>query len=428
MERVTAQGKSTRVIGKALSRREFLGRLALTSVGVVALGAGVDRAASAHTGAANHGGYPDALIHDSMDDLKEFTTWLGTNKGYIGEVGFPSNLGRKRSPFAPDERQWARLGEAWYAHADAKGLWVTAQEASEQYYDLSTGGYYASVYLSPGDDVHKIINRPGFQAALVERHARPGRGVNFSGGQKFDESLMSNANPGIYDRDHWYPTTGSNSKDPRTGMNSFQYLASRGLTIVRVGFRWERMQPTINGPLSTTELARYKRAVANARAAGLGVVVDLHNYGGYVTSSGRKGLNTAALPTSAFVDVWRKLSAALAAEPGVIAYDLMNEPYNHGGVAAGSFGSPQKAWEAITQRCVNAIRARGDRTRIMVPTYGNVSKAADKHPKPWIVNGGAFMYTAHQYFDHYNPSNDGGGGDYPVSYQDENAYYASRGY
>jgi hypothetical protein len=64
----------------------------------------------------------------------------------------------------------------------------------------------------------------------------------------------------------------------------------------------------------------------------------------------------------------------------------------------------------------------------MVPTYAPVPKVSEKHAAPWISGGGDIMYTAHHYFDHYDPRTDGGGGDYPISYGDENAYYASKGY
>lgn len=421
-------GQNTAVVERVLNRRQFLGKLAFAGLGVTALGMGFGRTAAAHTGAANRGGYPDAITHNALDDLNSFIRWLGGAHGYIGEVGIPSNLGRSRDRFSPDQYQWQALGKAYYARCNAAGLWITAQEASEQYYDVSNGGYYASMYLASGDDVHKVINRPGFQSTLIENYGRIGCGVNFSGGQKFTEGAMSNTNPGVYDKDYWYPTVGSNPTDPKTGLNSFQYLAGRGVKLVRLGFRWERMQPRLMGPLSVTGLQRYRKAIVNARAAGLQVVVDLHNYGGYCTSTGRKSLNTSSLPIAAFVDVWRRLSANLASEAAVVAYDLMNEPYNHGGVAAGRYTSSARAWEVATQQAVNAIRARGDAKRIVVPTYGSVSKVERQHTRPWIVRGGGISYTAHQYFDHYNPSNDGGGGTYPISYQDENAYYALKGY
>jgi len=117
---------------------------------------------------------------------------------------------------------------------------------------------------------------------------------------------------------------------------------------------------------------------------------------------------------------------SIISETAVVAYDIMNEPYV-GVIAKGSFASPQKAWEDYTQKVVNAIRARGDAKKIMVPVYAPLHQTARKHPKPWITNGKDIMYTAHHYFDQYFGP-DTGGGDYSLSYADENTYWQSRGY
>jgi hypothetical protein len=148
VEKSTDQDKNAPTIGKALSRREFLERRALAGVGASASGVGVGRAMVAHTGAPKHGAYPDAITNDALDGLNSFVAWLGTNQGYVRQIGVPSNLGPERRPFYPDQKQWRALGEAWFAQADASRLWVTVHDCSE--YQL-WGGYYASLYVSNGD-------------------------------------------------------------------------------------------------------------------------------------------------------------------------------------------------------------------------------------------------------------------------------------
>ncbi len=345
--------------------------------------------------------YADALTNKILSEIKAFKAWAGSENLFIGEVEIPSNLGQHRSKFT-DQSKWAALGETYLGYTDSQGIVCTFQEASEQYYDIGNGGYYASVYLCPGDKTHKAVSKPGNSAPTIEASTL-GDGINFSGGQKFSEGPMSNANPGVYDKDYWYPTTGSNPVV--NGMNSFQYLASRGIRRVRIGFRWERIQPQLMGPLDPTDLARLKTSVANANAAGLKVVLDLHNYGGYVTSAGRQKIGSPGCPLAAFVDVWKRLSASFAGQCEM--YDLMNEPYNHGGVASGSFPSPEKAWESYTQAVVNGIRSLGDATELMIPTYANVKGTPRKHAGPWIKDSGLHSYGAHHYFD-----DDGGHFDY----------------
>ncbi|MDQ3913152.1 MAG: hypothetical protein M3305_15555, partial [Actinomycetota bacterium] len=117
MEKATVQDKNSPTIGKALSRREFLKRLALAGVGASGVGGGW--AVIAHTGAPKLGAYTDAITSNALDGLNSFIAWLGTNQGYVGEVGVPSNLGPQRRPFYPHQKQWRALGEAWFARADA---------------------------------------------------------------------------------------------------------------------------------------------------------------------------------------------------------------------------------------------------------------------------------------------------------------------
>ena len=52
-----------------------------------------------------------------------------------------------------------------------------------------------------------------------------------------------------------------------------------GMELVRLPFKWERMQPTLNGPLSSAELGRLTAFLDAAEARGMKVVLDLHNYG-----------------------------------------------------------------------------------------------------------------------------------------------------
>ncbi|HEY9733060.1 MAG TPA: cellulase family glycosylhydrolase, partial [Drouetiella sp.] len=74
------------------------------------------------------------------------------------------------------------------------------------------------------------------------------QGVNISGGE-FNLTTV----PGVYNTNYIYP---SNSE--------IDYFASKGLTVIRVPFSWERMQPTANGPIATAELARLDSVVAYA--------------------------------------------------------------------------------------------------------------------------------------------------------------------
>src|SRR3954447_25128945 len=59
------------------------------------------------------------------------------------------------------------------------------------------------------------------------------------------------------------------------------YLKSEGISLIRLPISWERMQPTLDGPLNETYFAGLKTFLDQAAQKGIQVIVDLHNYGRY---------------------------------------------------------------------------------------------------------------------------------------------------
>jgi len=333
----------------------------------------------------------DQLTQHARTELGKFTTWLRSNqaKGLIGEVGWPSG------PDGEAER-WNAVAERWYRDADAADLWVTAWATGEWW-----GSYPLAAYRDQTD--RPGIDTMGAQAAVIERHSTTPsrqRGVNVAGAEFAAPSVepksgFSNTNRGTYERDYHYD-----------GQGTFAYLASRGVKLVRLPFRWERIAPRLGGPLDRAELRRLKGAVARADRAGLRVVLDMHNYGGYYLSDGRQGvrrtLGTAKLPLSSFADVWRRLSVHFRSNTAVVGYGLMNEPAE---MASARSTPPRVLWERASQAAVTAIRANRDQRWVMVSAYpwGSVWSFGASHPRAWIRDPARRVrYEAHQYFDHDN--------------------------
>lgn len=211
-------------------------------------------------------------------------------------------------------------------------------------------------------------------AAAAEGGAPAGRpeamiGVNLSGAE------FGNV-PGRFGHDYAYP-----------GAASFDYFKSRGMTTVRLPFRWERIQPKPMGALDAAELQRLDAAVALARERGMKLMLDLHNFG----SHGSAALGAPELPNEAFADLWRRLAEHFTNEPAVFAYGLMNEPVQ-----------AKDRWPAAAQAAVDAIRAV-DRERTISVCGGGFSGA---HAWPKCAKGlplrdpaDRIVYEAHQYFD-----------------------------
>lgn len=401
--------------GKYLSRKDFLKGLA--AVGVGATG-GLNLLTHKASGEFSGMGGMDALQHRIYYELKVFTDWLGREKvrGYIGEVNWPNN---KNRGFV-DATQWNVLGERWYRWADAARLWVTMHCVDEY---QRWGGFWLTTYVSAGDGKTRAISKPMAQASVFEQHSTTEeykRGLQVASGQRWHSGL-SNRNPGIYDKDYWYASQAT--------MN---YLHGRGVKVIRLPFRWERVQPVLGAPLDPTELQRLRACVSRAGAAGLEVILSLQNYGGYFRGPGKAAreykLGSPGLPTAYLHDVWNRLSIQFKDDPKIIAYDLMNEPYNHGGIIGTGYTSPQKRWEILTQGLVNTIRANNDHTLLMIPGYSHIHKWSTNHPKKWITDpSNNHMYTAHHYFDSYRGPGTGGG-NYGHSYNNETAYWHYYGY
>ena len=117
-------------------------------------------------------------------------------------------------------------------------------------------------------------------------------GVNLAGAE-FGVNQM----PGVYNIDYTYPTVAE-----------INYYASKNIKLLRLPFRWERIQHTLNGSLDSIELRRIASFVDSCAVKGIKVILDLHNYGTYIIGNTPQFLGTAAVTIQNFSDVWKKLS------------------------------------------------------------------------------------------------------------------------
>jgi endoglucanase len=130
-------------------------------------------------------------------------------------------------------------------------------------------------------------------------------GVNLAGAE-FNSGKL----PGTVNTDYVYPR-----------QSDLQFIAEQGANVIRLPFRWERVQHEINGSLNDAEIKRLQTTVAAANAEGLCVIFDVHNYAKYFGQNmgGRKDLQDG------LVDLWLRLAKIFDDQTGV-AFGLMNEP------------------------------------------------------------------------------------------------------
>lgn len=150
-------------------------------------------------------------------------------------------------------------------------------------------------------------------------------GVNAAGAEFNLKSL-----PGEPFKDYTYPTK-----------EDLAFFASQGANIIRLPFRWERIQHSLGAPLDAAEVGRIRSTVTAAKAAGLCVLLDMHNYAKYYDNK----LGDNGPLDTAFVKSWLLIAKEFG-DPTETVFGLMNEPAN----------MPLADWAVLAKRTLKALR------------------------------------------------------------------------
>jgi len=170
---------------------------------------------------------------------------------------------------------------------------------------------------------------------------------------------------------------------------SIDYFASKGMNIIRVPFRWERMQRRIGANLDEDELRLLDSVVDYTTSKNIYVLLDPHNYAAYFGTV----LGTRDLPTESLAAFWGLLADHYKKNPKVF-FGLMNEPK---GIAADT-------WLSVVNASIAEIRRRGADNIIFVPGVSWTSArnwlSSSSNVMDRIVDPKAnYVYEVHQYFD-----------------------------
>jgi endoglucanase len=204
-------------------------------------------------------------------------------------------------------------------------------------------------------------------------------GINIAGGE-FGKI------PGTYGKDYTYPTPAD-----------IDYYSRLGFNLIRVPFRWERLQPTLGAPFVADDLALLTAVVEYATGKGIFVVLDTHNYARrWLADDGwteEHLIGSKLVPTAAFADFCARLAGAFKGTPSVI-FGLMNEPW----------GIEPEDWLNIANEAIGALRREGASQLILVPGVAYTGAHS------WIAAGNGvmgnvvdpannFAFEVHQYLD-----------------------------
>jgi endoglucanase len=207
-------------------------------------------------------------------------------------------------------------------------------------------------------------------------------GVNLAGAEFGQQNL-----PGTYPADYQYPTD-----------SEIDFYAEAGMNLIRLPFRWERLQQSLGQELDPTELERLRATVSYAtETRGLTLLLDPHNYARY-TIAGVEGIVGVDVDVAAFADFWRRLALEFSSNPKVM-FGLVNEPHT----------MASETWLSAANAAIAAIREAGAQNRILVPGNGwsgahGWFQSYYGTPNASVMGGvvdpgNNFVYELHQYLD-----------------------------
>jgi len=204
-------------------------------------------------------------------------------------------------------------------------------------------------------------------------------GVNLAGGE-------FGSLPGSYGRDYTYPSPAD--------VDCYLEL---GFNLIRLPFRWERLQPTLDAPFSAGDQALLAAVVGYSASRGLHVVLDTHNYARRrLADDGWAAdhlIGSKLVPTAAFADFCARLADAFKGTPSVI-FGLMNEPW----------GIEPEDWLVIANQAIAALRREGASQLVLVPGIAYTGAHSWISARNTVMGdvldpAHNFAFEVHQYFD-----------------------------
>ncbi len=202
-------------------------------------------------------------------------------------------------------------------------------------------------------------------------------GVSLCGAEFGTDNL-----PGVYNTNYIYPDK-----------NEIEYFAKKGVSVMQLPIRWERIQKRLGGPLDQAELAHITRFLNDCANAGVMVVLNMHNFARYKINNVEYIIGSNEVPVSAFKDVWTKIAASLTNFQNIYALDIMNEPHDMG----------KFSWFYAAQEAINGIREVNSNIYIMIEgeSYSNAANWTRFNDalKGLVDPADNIIYNAHCYFD-----------------------------
>jgi len=214
-------------------------------------------------------------------------------------------------------------------------------------------------------------------------------------GAEFGENHL----PGVLGVDYTYPTT-----------KEIQYFADKGVDLIQLPFKWERIQPVPGGLLNQIELNHIIKFVDDCAARNIKVNLVLQNFGRYQLNGITHIVGSPTITAWHLTNFWKRMARAMFNKQNVYAFSIMAEPHD----------MQPYSWANTAQEVINGIR-EVDRYTVILVDGDNYS-----NPETWVTYNddlknlqdvaNKIMFNAHCYFDNdYS-------GKYVNNYNEDGAY------
>lgn len=204
-------------------------------------------------------------------------------------------------------------------------------------------------------------------------------GINLAGGE-------FGTVPGKLWTDYAYPKTAS-----------IDAFAKEGFNLIRLPFRWERLQPRLGGELVQEEVSHIRDILTYAAQKSMTTVLDTHNYAKRRLAddnwSTDHSIGTRAVPVEAFGDFCERLGSAFK-EHTTVMFGLMNEPAD----------IDARTWLQAANAGAAAVRRTGAPQMMCVPGVNftgahSWARSGNEIMSEFVDPAGNFVIEVHQYFD-----------------------------
>jgi len=174
-------------------------------------------------------------------------------------------------------------------------------------------------------------------------------------------------------------------------------FAEEGFNLIRLPFRWERLQPNLGGELVEEDLSHIREVITYAAGKGMTTVLDTHNYAKRRLAddnwSADQSIGSRAVPVEAFEDFCARLGGAFK-DHTTVMFGIMNEPAD----------IEARTWLQAANVAAAAIRRAGASHTLCVPGVNftgahSWARSGNEIMKEFTDPAGNFVIEVHQYFD-----------------------------